>query len=145
MRLRDPELRKERAYPQPLLAVEVAPWTRPSGSVAFSTHPYGAEELHSQAWALLRATGVASQLSKTDVQRLGAECWRIAGVVFTPGVAIRSALDAAVEGGSLRPRVYGPIGGGMDGMQIQRLAHLATWAVFRAACDLAAASGKAAS
>lgn len=145
VRLRDPELGKQRVYPEPLLQAEMEPWARPSGSVAFSTHPYGAAELHSQAWALLRETGVASRLSDADMQRLAAECWRIAGVVFTPGVAIRQALDGAAESTSLRPYIHGPVGGGMDGLRVQQLAHLAAWAVFRAACDLAAARGKAAS
>lgn len=145
VRLRDPELRKERTYPEPLLQAEMAPWTRPSGSVAFALHPYAVAELHSRACTLLRETGVASRLSEADKQRLGAECWRIAGVVFTPGVPIRSALDGAVEGASLRPHVYGPISGSMDSLRVHQLAHLAAWAVFRATCDLAASDGKAAS
>jgi hypothetical protein len=133
LELRDPTTGTRRLRPVPVLQAEVGAWAKPSGTAAFPLHPTGVAELYRRAWLRLHATGALAGLTDAERACLERESWRVAGVVFQAGTAMRSALDEAASSRSLWPS-RSALSGALDKMRVAQLAAWAAWAVFSAVC-----------
>jgi hypothetical protein len=122
--------------PGPLLNVEVEPWTLPPAAARFGLHPVGVVPLYQRAHSVLDGVGLLAGLDDDDLERVAAECWRIASEVFTPGEAVRSSLERVVQERAIRPNLMGQASD-EDKLRVLQLGYVAAWAVFRAAGDLA--------
>lgn len=136
VKLRDGRSPVVRPHPAPLLSAEVEPWTLPPAAVRFGLHPVGVVPLYQRAHLVLDDAGVLAGLDVEDVERVGAECWRIASEVFTPGEGVRSSLERVVQERVIRPNLMGQVSDN-DKLRVLQLAYVAAWAVFRAASELA--------
>jgi hypothetical protein len=134
LRLRDPHVDIPRLMPAPLLQSEVELWVRPAASVAFPVHPAGVTVLYDRAQRILAAVAAATQLEVVERPTLNRELWRIASTVYAPGAGVRSAMDRVVEERAVRPNLTGVVGDD-ERLRLMQLAHLASWAVLRAAAD----------
>lgn len=134
LRLRDPHVDVPRLMPAPLLQSEVELWVRPSASAAFPVHPAGVTVLYDRAQRILGAVDAAAHLDVGERPTLNRELWRIASAVYAPGAGVRSAMDRVVEERGLRPNLTGVVGED-ERLRLMQLAHLASWAVLRAASD----------
>lgn len=134
LRLRDPHVEVPRLSPAPMLQPEVELWVRPAASTAFPIHPGVVTTLYDRAQSVLDAAGAAESLDAGERPVLNRELWRISSAVYAPGGGVRAALDRAVEDRVLRPNLTGVTGEG-DRLRLIQLAHLAAWAVFKAAID----------
>jgi hypothetical protein len=126
-----------RYAPAPSLEAEIEVWSKPTGTIAFPIHTGAVVELYKRAWDELEESDVLSGLSVEGRAWVERECWRVTGLVFRPGIAVRAALDAAAQSRSLlpvRPSIEVPF----DTMRAAQLSYVATWAVFTAACKWAA-------
>ena len=134
--LRDGRSPVVRPHPAPLLTAEVEPWTLPPAGARFGLHPVGVVPLYQRAHIVLDGCGVLATFDAEDTERVGEECWRIASEVFTPGEAVRTSLERAVQERVVRPNLMGQAS---DEEKLKRLqlAYVAAWAVFRAASELA--------
>lgn len=126
-----------RYAPAPSLAAEVEVWSKPTGTIVFPIHTGAVVELYKRAWDELDESDALTPLSVEERAWVERECWRVTGLVFRPGIAVRAALDAAAQSRSLlpsRPSIAVPF----DTLRAAQLSFLATWAVFTAACKWAA-------
>ncbi|PTL58666.1 hypothetical protein [Paraconexibacter algicola] len=116
----------------PLLAIQMAPWPKPSASACFPLHPLGSLELYERARTLLAATGQLAALSPEQLSDCETAVWRYTAKLFKPGHPIRSRLDEAVENRWFQLREEDA----RDPYTAQP-AHLAAWVVLQAALDWA--------
>ncbi|WDT93806.1 hypothetical protein JDY09_00650 [Thermoleophilum album] len=130
--LHDASLKVPTPLPAPLLQAEVDLWQRPPAGVCFPLHPVAITVLYDRAWAALEGTGVLDGLAEDDRSTLASKCWRIASLLFKPGMSIRAAMERVLEGRALHPNLTG-VSTANDRLRLLQLAHLASWAVFRAA------------
>lgn len=112
----------------PLVEAEVEVWQRPASTTAFPLHPLGVLHLHSRAQAVVNALALAGELDPDERVALDGVLWRVSQDVYVAGTSIRTCLDAAAE----RHRTQKA-----SNPRAAQFAHLATWAVFRAAADWA--------
>lgn len=134
VRLRDARVDVPRFLPAPLLQAEAELCQKVPAGVSFPLHPLSAVTLYDRAQDVLAASGVLAQLDGDERSTLDLDCWRIVGVRFSPGVGVRAAMDRVLEDRSLRPNLTGAATDDEKTRRMQ-LAHLAGWAVFRAASD----------
>ena len=104
---------------------------KPTGTIVFPIHTGAVVELYKRAWDELDESDSLTSLSVEERAWVERECWRVTGLVFRPGIAVRAALDAAAQSRSLLPAPL--IAVPFDTLRAAQLSFLATWAVFTAA------------
>jgi len=132
--VQDASLKVPTRLPAPMLEAEVHPWQKPPAGVCFPLHPVAVTVLYDRAWVALEAAGVLGELAEDDRSTLASECWRIASLLFRPGISVRAAMERVLEGRALHPNLTG-VSTPNDRVRLLQLAQLASWAVFRAAAS----------
>jgi hypothetical protein len=124
-----------RPVPAPRCDIEVRPWQACAAGVRFPLHPGTLLELHGLAreW-LAEAFGVPTLTDAVvaERQRLMSLTWQACFRLFKPGATIRSAIDAFLDGRSVR---FGEVVG--RNMDDEGLKLLAQFAAVQAACAYA--------
>lgn len=129
-----PQGATQRWEPTPRLSAEVSLWTRPPAALAFPFHSVGVAELVRRADELLEDTGAFVGLNEDEITFLGKRVWACADALYTPGVAVRTALDGfAGSAGNWLPSLSAY--DGEERAKVKGVSALAAWAVVRAACD----------
>lgn len=123
------------ALPAPLYREELQVWAKVPANVAFPLNRAAALVLFDHASELLEGIGIPAQLDAAGAECLSAECWRVVCGVFRPGVGVRSCVDRFIEEGGVRPKLT-QIEDEAQRVLATQLAHVAAWAVLRAAADM---------